>query len=72
MSFFYLLWLYSDLWTLVSLMTLLQIFLSSDFFHHASTFNNFTYFKTLSRHLNLGLPFLRGPSGCEKVISLQA
>jgi hypothetical protein len=46
--------------------------LSSAFFHHVSTFNNFTSFKTLSSHLNLGLPFVREPSGCEKVIFIFA
>jgi hypothetical protein len=60
--------LYSSLWTLASLMILPQIFLSCAFFHRVSTFNNFTSFKTLSSHLNLGLPFFREPSGCEKVI----
>jgi hypothetical protein len=52
-------------------MTLLQIFLSSAFFHHASTFSNFTSFKTLWSHLNLVLRYFREPLGCEKVIFLQ-
>jgi hypothetical protein len=59
------------LWTMASLMILPHIFLSSVFFHHASTFNSFTYFKTLSSHLNLSVPFFREPSSCEKVIFLQ-
>jgi hypothetical protein len=69
--FFFFLWLYSPLWTLASLMILPQIFLSRAFFHHVSTFNNFTSFRTLSSDINLGLPFFREPSGCEKVIFLQ-
>jgi hypothetical protein len=32
-----------------------HIFLSRAFFHHISTFNNLTFFKTLSSQLNLGL-----------------
>jgi hypothetical protein len=53
----YFLGLYSPLWTLASLIIFPQIFLSSDFFHHASTFNNCTSFKTQLNHLNLGLLF---------------
>jgi hypothetical protein len=64
-------WLYSPLWTLASLMILPQIFLTSAFFRHASTYNNFTTFKTLSSHLNLGPPFIREPSGWDKLTVLQ-
>jgi hypothetical protein len=68
-TFFF--WLYSPLWTLASLTNLPQTFLPNVFFYHASTFNVFTSFKTLSSLLNLGLPFFREPSGWEKVIFLQ-
>jgi hypothetical protein len=40
-SFFFFLWLYSPLWTLTFII-LPQIFVSHAFFHHVSTFNNFT------------------------------
>jgi hypothetical protein len=70
-NFLFFLWLYSPLWTLASFMILPHIFLSRAFFHHVSTFNNFTSFKTLSSHLNLGLPFFQELSGCEKFIFLQ-
>jgi hypothetical protein len=52
--FLFFLWLYRPSWTLASLMILPQIFLSSAFFHHASTFNNFTSFKTLSSDVKFG------------------
>jgi hypothetical protein len=71
MHTFFFLWLYSPVWTLASLKMQPQIFQLSAFFHRVSTFNNLTSFKTLSSYLNLGLPFFREPSCCEKVIFLQ-
>jgi hypothetical protein len=56
---------------LASLMILPQIFLSPCFLPPYLYFQNFTFFKTLSRHLSLRLPFFRQPLGCEKVIFLQ-
>jgi hypothetical protein len=54
---FFFLWLYKRVWTLASLMILSQIFLSGAFFHHVSTFNNFTSLRHYQATLIWVFPF---------------
>jgi hypothetical protein len=66
-----LVWRYSLLCALASLMSLLHRSLSYAVLNHAVTVSILRSFNTECSHLSLGLPFFLLPSGWEKVIFLQ-
>jgi hypothetical protein len=57
-----LLWHYSPLWTLASLITMFWLSLSCTFFHQAVTIKVSRYCSTSPSHLNFGPPFFLLPS----------